>query len=109
MNALTEALLKQVKSFVVESAVVYGPAIKRLAGDQATALGALLNQEKHDEAMQLVRAEMTLEELSKEKVNLAEWTRVCAESSHEVQQLLRDIGLGVVKALLTMALTMVAL
>jgi hypothetical protein len=94
-------LLNKLPSPLRDSAVLYAPAISRMASADFFAFVRGLQEGQTVDAMAKLRAAMTAEELADEKSRLADLTVVMARESWEARQ----IGLAVLRAALIAALS----
>ena len=91
------------------AALLYLPAIKRLAMSELIALWQLLQAKNQDAAYQAVAAKMTVQELADEKEKLADLAALRATARAENIALANEIAAAVLKAAITILITAVLL
>jgi hypothetical protein len=105
MADIQTTLADQFGRGIADVAVIYVPAIKRLAMKELLAFANLLNEKKYDEAKKVFLALMTAEELAAEKAKLADLAVQMANDNYEKRQMAQAIFGAILKAALGVLLS----
>jgi len=91
------------------AATPFVPAIQRMAMDELIALKTAINEKNLDAAWQAVHAGMTGDDLAAEKVELTKLTEAMADKNAARKQAANDLAWAVLKAAISVALSVALL
>ncbi len=90
-------LIRDITPVILEQGKEYIEPMKRLVWDELVELAKLLDLGKAKEALAIVEEKMNLEELTRQKVKLADLTEELADENAEKKSMIQELLLATLK------------